>query len=246
MAKTAIISVDGHVKAARTEYRDYLPKQYLERYDEQVKAAEEAEIPDAGNLHPGPRSGGAVGLGSPDREPRTHRCGRRGAVPQRSAVPAQPARRPSPRRQPRAGGSRPPGLQPLARRLLRTRRRSGAEARCRRRSSTSTEPSTTSTGPRSTASVGSCCPELTPREPVLRRPRARPDLGCVPGDGPADQRPRRRQPSRLRTGGFRRDGHGHGRERVLLEPIAVDAHLRRGVRPLPGPARVATSRRRRT
>jgi len=43
VAKTAIISVDGHVKAARTEYREYLPRQYVERYDEQVKAAEEAE-----------------------------------------------------------------------------------------------------------------------------------------------------------------------------------------------------------
>jgi len=52
VAKTAIISVDGHVKAARTEYREYLPRQYVERYDEQVKAAEEAELPDAGNLHP--------------------------------------------------------------------------------------------------------------------------------------------------------------------------------------------------
>ncbi len=52
MAKTAIISVDGHVKASRHEYRDYVPKQYLETYDEQVKAAEEAETPDAGNLHP--------------------------------------------------------------------------------------------------------------------------------------------------------------------------------------------------
>jgi predicted TIM-barrel fold metal-dependent hydrolase len=52
VSKTAIISVDGHVKAARKEYREYLPKQYLERYDEQVQAAEEAELPDAGNLHP--------------------------------------------------------------------------------------------------------------------------------------------------------------------------------------------------
>jgi predicted TIM-barrel fold metal-dependent hydrolase len=52
VAKTAVISVDGHVKATRREYRAYLPKQYLERYDEQVKAAEEAEVPDAGNLHP--------------------------------------------------------------------------------------------------------------------------------------------------------------------------------------------------
>ena len=52
MPKTAIISVDGHVKASRNEYRDYLPQQYVAAYDEQVKAAEEAEIADAGNLHP--------------------------------------------------------------------------------------------------------------------------------------------------------------------------------------------------
>jgi predicted TIM-barrel fold metal-dependent hydrolase len=52
MANTAIVSVDGHVKASRSEYRGYLAKQYLDVYNEQVKAAEAAEIPDAGNLHP--------------------------------------------------------------------------------------------------------------------------------------------------------------------------------------------------
>ncbi len=52
MARTAIISVDGHVKSSRAGYRDYVEKKYLETYDEQVKAAEEAETPDAGNLHP--------------------------------------------------------------------------------------------------------------------------------------------------------------------------------------------------
>jgi predicted TIM-barrel fold metal-dependent hydrolase len=52
MGKTAIISVDGHVKGSRATYREYLPEQYLERYDEQVKAAEEAGMRDAGNLHP--------------------------------------------------------------------------------------------------------------------------------------------------------------------------------------------------
>jgi predicted TIM-barrel fold metal-dependent hydrolase len=52
MAKTAIISVDGHVKASRSAYRDYVPKQFLDDYDAQVSAAEEAELPDAGNLHP--------------------------------------------------------------------------------------------------------------------------------------------------------------------------------------------------
>ena len=43
MARIAIISVDGHVKASRRDYRDYLTKQYVEAYDAEVKAAEEAE-----------------------------------------------------------------------------------------------------------------------------------------------------------------------------------------------------------
>ena len=52
MAATAIISIDGHVKGSRRQYRDYVPKQYLDVYDEQVKAAEDAGMRDAGNLHP--------------------------------------------------------------------------------------------------------------------------------------------------------------------------------------------------
>jgi predicted TIM-barrel fold metal-dependent hydrolase len=52
MAKTAIISVDGHVKASRAGYRDYIGKKHRSVYDETVKAAEEAGIPDAGNLNP--------------------------------------------------------------------------------------------------------------------------------------------------------------------------------------------------
>ena len=52
MAKTAIISIDGHVKGSRSEYRDYVPRKFLDVYDEQVKAAEEAGMRDAGNLHP--------------------------------------------------------------------------------------------------------------------------------------------------------------------------------------------------
>jgi predicted TIM-barrel fold metal-dependent hydrolase len=53
MSKTAIISVDGHVKGSRRAYREYIPERYLEAYDEQVKAAEDAQVRDAGNLHPG-------------------------------------------------------------------------------------------------------------------------------------------------------------------------------------------------
>ncbi len=51
MGRIAIISIDGHVKASRAGYRDYIEKKYLEVYDEQVKAAEDAGLRDAGNLH---------------------------------------------------------------------------------------------------------------------------------------------------------------------------------------------------
>jgi predicted TIM-barrel fold metal-dependent hydrolase len=52
MAKTAIISVDGHVKASRAGYRDYIQTRFLDAYDEWVRAADEAGTPDAGNLNP--------------------------------------------------------------------------------------------------------------------------------------------------------------------------------------------------
>ena len=45
MAKTGIISVDGHVKASRSGYRSYIQKKYLEDYDESVKAAEDDRDP---------------------------------------------------------------------------------------------------------------------------------------------------------------------------------------------------------
>jgi predicted TIM-barrel fold metal-dependent hydrolase len=52
MPKTAIISVDGHVKASRAGFRSYISKQHLEDYDAWVHAAEGAGAPDAGNLNP--------------------------------------------------------------------------------------------------------------------------------------------------------------------------------------------------
>jgi predicted TIM-barrel fold metal-dependent hydrolase len=52
MPRTAIISIDGHVKASRAGYRDYLKTQHLEANNDSVKAAEEAGVPDAGNIHP--------------------------------------------------------------------------------------------------------------------------------------------------------------------------------------------------
>jgi predicted TIM-barrel fold metal-dependent hydrolase len=52
MAKTAIISVDGHVKAPRAAYREYVEKKYLEAFDDWLRAQEASGRPDAGNLSP--------------------------------------------------------------------------------------------------------------------------------------------------------------------------------------------------
>jgi len=79
--RIAIISIDGHVKASRCAYRDYIEKKYLEVYDEQVKAAEEAGPPRRRQPAHGFRSGSPVGLGSADEEPREQGRGGRGAVP---------------------------------------------------------------------------------------------------------------------------------------------------------------------
>src|SRR6266550_4626469 len=52
MGRTAIISVDGHVKASRAMYRDYIQQKHRELYDEKVKAVEASGLPDAGNMNP--------------------------------------------------------------------------------------------------------------------------------------------------------------------------------------------------
>jgi len=53
MPRTAIISVDGHVRASRSDYRDYVEKRFLDAYDEWVRAQEAAGTPESGNLSPG-------------------------------------------------------------------------------------------------------------------------------------------------------------------------------------------------
>jgi len=52
MSKTAIISVDGHVKAPRAAYRDYVEKRHLDAFDSWLRADEASGRPDAGNLSP--------------------------------------------------------------------------------------------------------------------------------------------------------------------------------------------------
>jgi predicted TIM-barrel fold metal-dependent hydrolase len=50
--RVAIISVDGHVTATRSGYRDYIEHQYLDAFDDWVRAEEHAERPEVGNVHP--------------------------------------------------------------------------------------------------------------------------------------------------------------------------------------------------
>jgi predicted TIM-barrel fold metal-dependent hydrolase len=52
MTRTAIISIDGHVKGSRARYREYITARHLDAYDEWVVAQEEQGLPDAGNLNP--------------------------------------------------------------------------------------------------------------------------------------------------------------------------------------------------
>jgi len=52
MGKIGIISVDGHVKASRRGYRDYLDAEFRDDYDALVASQEAEGIPDAGNLNP--------------------------------------------------------------------------------------------------------------------------------------------------------------------------------------------------
>lgn len=52
MAKTAIISIDGHVKAPREVYRDYVEAKHRNAFDDWLRAEEASGRPDAGNLSP--------------------------------------------------------------------------------------------------------------------------------------------------------------------------------------------------
>ncbi|WP_036494086.1 amidohydrolase family protein [Nocardia sp. BMG111209] len=52
MPQHVIISVDGHVKAPRAGYREYLDAEYRPEFDEWLRAAEARGLPDAGNIHP--------------------------------------------------------------------------------------------------------------------------------------------------------------------------------------------------
>ena len=52
MGQMAIISVDGHVKATRAMWRNYIEPRHLDAYDDWVRSQEAAGIPDSGNVNP--------------------------------------------------------------------------------------------------------------------------------------------------------------------------------------------------
>jgi predicted TIM-barrel fold metal-dependent hydrolase len=52
MRRAAIISVDGHVKAPRAGYREYVEARYLGVFEEWLLKAEASGLPDAGNINP--------------------------------------------------------------------------------------------------------------------------------------------------------------------------------------------------
>lgn len=53
MSKAAIISVDGHVRASRSDYRNYVEKRFLDAFDAWARAEEAAGAPESGNLSAG-------------------------------------------------------------------------------------------------------------------------------------------------------------------------------------------------
>src|SRR5271170_6317786 len=53
MSKTAIISVDGHVRASRSDYRNYVEQRFLDAFDAWAAAEEAAGAPESGNLSAG-------------------------------------------------------------------------------------------------------------------------------------------------------------------------------------------------
>jgi predicted TIM-barrel fold metal-dependent hydrolase len=53
MSKTAIISVDGHVRASRSDYRNYVEKRFLDVFDDWARSEEAAGAPESSNLSAG-------------------------------------------------------------------------------------------------------------------------------------------------------------------------------------------------
>ena len=184
MSRTAIISVDGHVKASRAGYRDYVEQQYLDDFDRWVKAADDAGLPDAGKPQPGVRRRHAVGLGQAPTRARKRRGRRRGPVSQRSAVPDESAGGLRPYAEPRTGCRRTPDLQPVVPRTFVARlpgRRAGQAVIVLRRHRQAVNGGPLGQGERPRRDHDAAA---EPGRHLLLRPGARPGLASHPGRGP--------------------------------------------------------------
>ena len=234
MGRIAIISIDGHVKASRAEYRDYIEKKYLEVYDEQVKVAEEAGLRDAGNLHMD--FDPAVQW---DSDLRTKNLESKGVV----AEVLFPNGRPF----------QINGFDDFARsvsvELAEEGRRaynrwlvdfcSLAPGRRRGQMQISLEDVDQAVEDVYWAKehgLGGIGLPAPPAGVLLLRPPVRPRLGGRGGGGSRHQPAWRCRTPGLQPSGVRVASHDHDRERVLLVPVALAAHRRWRVRPLPEPA----------
>ena len=232
MSRTAIISVDGHVKASRAGYREYIEEKYHDDYDESVKAAEEAGLPDAGNLNP---EYGAESQWDSDR--RLEALEGQGVVAEVLFPNGQPFQVNRLEDFGRAGNAE---LAAAGRRAYnRWLADFCAEAPGRRAGQAVV----------SFDDIDQAVEDIhwakelglgrdhdagaQPRRDQLLRPGARPDLGRHPGRGPAGQPARRCRSSRLQLAGVRGDHDARGRERLLLQSVVVAADRRRCLRPIP-------------
>ena len=190
MGRAAIISVDGHVKAPRAGYRDYIDPKWRDTFDDWLQSFEgtpdgfvRAEFGEDAQWDPKQRIADHGDPGRDGRDPVRERCAVRGG-PRRL------------RARPRADPPGQHGVQSVGDRLLlrgtRPVARAGAGVLRRRRPSGERRPLGQGAGPRRHPDAAAL-----PRLEVLLRPRARPDLGRVPGRRPAAQPARRHRGTRL-------------------------------------------------
>ena len=124
-----VISSDGHAGADLLDYKPYLAVALARRLRRLG-----GRLPQPVRRSPRPDRLPQLGQRSPPRRDRGRRDRRRGAVPQHRAAVlrgGQPGRPAAHRRRVRAPLGRAAGPQPLARRVLRARRRAAGRASCR-------------------------------------------------------------------------------------------------------------------
>ena len=233
MERTAIISVDGHVRASRSDYRDYIEQRYLDAFDEWIRSQEAAGAPESGNqpgLDPTSQWDSELRLKDMESQGVVAEVLFPNGLPFQSRPPTTsgPFSDPELDRQARLAYNRwladfcaqTPGRragQALVSfddvDLAVARRPLGQGARAGRRHDA---------GPAA-------------RWHLLLRPRPRPGVGRLRGGRPADQPARRVRRAGLRPAGVRRHHDVGARALLLLGPVPVADDPGRRLRALPRP-----------